>query len=344
MMKWHFAIPGDLSLPTGGYEYARRLLAALPELAHLPLPSGFPNPSAAELDATALLLADVPADGVVLFDGLALGALPLWCLDELRAPMVALVHHPLCLETGLTVSAQAALRRSEALALTRAAPVITTSHSTSALLAREFAVPGDRLVVAEPGTALAPRAPRHGTPPHLLSVGAVSPRKGYDVLVEALGGLCDIDWRLTIAGDLTRSPATAMGLREIISACGLADRVTLAGTVTDEALAALYAEADIFVSSAWHEGYGMAAAAALAHGLPLVATDAGALADTIPAGAALRCAPGDAAALRAALGEMLTDAATRDRCAEAAWLAGQRLPGWERTAEIVAGVLGWVTA
>jgi glycosyltransferase involved in cell wall biosynthesis len=342
MTRWHFAIPGDLSLPTGGYEYARRLLAALPELTHLPLPPGFPAPSDAELHTTARLLAAVAADSVVLFDGLALGALPLWCLDALRAPMVALVHHPLCLETGLTPTAHAELRRSETLALTRAALVLTTSDSTAALLARDFAVPGELLVVAEPGTDRAPRAPRHANPPQLLSVGAISPRKGYDVLVEALAGLAELPWHLTIAGDLSRNPSAAAALQQSIDANGLTHRVTVTGAVSDAAMSALYARADIFVSAARHEGYGMAAAEALAHGLPLVATNAGALADTVPAEAALRCAPGDAAALRAALREMITGAAVRDRCAEASWQAGQRLPRWEQTAEIVAGVLGRV--
>ncbi len=335
-----FAVPGDLELPTGGYEYARRVLEGVPGLRHLQLPGGFPVPGDAELRETAGLLAGIPADDVVLFDGLALGAMPGWCLDALRARLVALVHHPLCLETGVAAAAQAALRRSETLALARAAHVITTSRSTADLLVRDFGVTAERLSVAEPGTAPALRAARVGSPQHLLSAGAVTPRKGYDVLVEALAGLGDLDWRLTIAGDLTRNPACAALLAEAVAVHGLGGRVTLTGTISDTAMAELYAGADVFVSSAHHEGYGMAAADALAYGLPLVVTRAGALSDTIPADAAVVCAPGDVDGLRRALALMLTDAVTRERCAEASWQAGQRLPRWADTARIIAGVLG----
>jgi len=94
-----FAVPGDLHTRSGGYAYAREILRLLPDLAHLPLSGRFPLPTDADLADTARRLAEVP-DGVpVLLDGLALGALPDACLDRLRGPAVALVHHPLCLET-----------------------------------------------------------------------------------------------------------------------------------------------------------------------------------------------------------------------------------------------------
>jgi glycosyltransferase involved in cell wall biosynthesis len=339
-----FAVPGDLSAPTGGYGYDRQVLRALPDLVHLPLPDGFPFPSEANLHVTADRLAAVPPGSVLLIDGLALGALPGWCLDRVRAPVVALVHHPLFLETGLSNAVSDSLRQSEQKALSRAAHVVVTSAETSRFVLQAFGVPADRLSVAEPGTEPAERAVGGGMPPRLLAVGSVLPRKGYSVLVTALGGLANLPWTLTIAGALDRDTVAVADLRAAIAGFGLAGRITLAGAVDAAALSRLYAGADIFVSASFYEGYGMAVAEAMARGLPLVAAAGGALAETIPAGAALLCPPNDAGTLRRALARMLTDDAVRAACAAASWSAGQRLPRWEKTAQAIAQVLDRVAA
>lgn len=339
LRKAVFAVPGDLSAPTGGYEYARRVLELLPDLALLPLPDGFPTPDGAALHHTAERLGAVSSDTILMIDGLAFGALPSWCLERITAPIVALVHHPLCLETGLTSEQCQALRNSERAALARARQVITTSASTACTLAEDFAVPAEILHVAEPGTDPGVRAMPSKGAPHLLAVGAISPRKGYDLLIDALAGLADRLWHLTIAGDLSRNPAAVQALRAAIATHGLTARVTLPGAVPDDALRALYARADLFIAAALHEGYGMAASTAMAHGLPLVATTGGALAQTIPPACAVTCAPGSAPALRAALAQMLDDPTLRTRCAEASWAHGQTLPRWAQTAARIAAVL-----
>ena len=343
MLRACFAIPGDLQSPTGGYEYARRLLRLIPGLAHLALPAGFPDPSEAELTETARLLAAVPQDAVLLVDGLAFGALPTRSLAFVKAPIVALVHHPLCLEAGLSPRRAARLHAGESAALALAQRVIATSNVTARWLASEFAISPGRLSVAEPGTTRHPQArgSEHGTT-RLLAVGAVTPRKGYDVLVEALAGLHQHDWHLTIAGDLSRDTACVSALRTAIAAHRLTDRITLTGAVADPELDALYAAADLFVSASRHEGYGMAVASAMAHGLPLVATTAGALAETIPPGASIACPAGDVDALRQAITAMLANTSLRRSCAETSWRAGQDLPDWRYTAEIVATVLASV--
>jgi glycosyltransferase involved in cell wall biosynthesis len=337
-----FAVPGDLSAPTGGYEYARRVLRALPDLAYLALPGGFPDPSVAALAEAAASLRAVPTDAVLLIDGLALGAMPVGCLEGVPAPVVALVHHPLFLESGLSDARRSALRGSEQAALALVAHVITTSADTAAMVSEAFGVPGDRVSVAEPGTDAAARAVVSGMPPLLLAVGSVLPRKGFDLLVEALGGLVDLDWTLVIVGALDRDAEAVAALRASIVARGLAGRVTLAGAVDRVRLDGLYAAADLFVISSLYEGYGMAAAEALARGLPMVASTGGALATTVPDAAALRFAPGDVAGMRAALRLMLRDPARRAACADASWAAGQRLQRWSDTGRRIAAVLSSV--
>jgi glycosyltransferase involved in cell wall biosynthesis len=336
-----FAVPGDLDAPTGGYAYARKLLALMPDhgvaLRHLRLPGAFPHPHARDLHETARLLREERGD-VLLVDGLALGAIPAELLPAAR-PLVALIHHPLACETGLAPQRQAELRESEAAALARATQVVATSPLTARLLAADFNVAADKIVVAEPGTDPAPRARGTGGPVGLLAVGAVSPRKGYEVLVRALSDLRGLGWQLTIAGSLERSPQAAASLRAMIGSTSLAHRITLAGAVEEAELEQLYGASDVFVSPSLFEGYGMVLAEAMARGLPLVASSGGAAAETVPDGAGLKVPPGDVPALRDALRAMIGGPEFRRRCADASWAAGRRLPRWADTAARVAAVL-----
>ncbi len=339
-----FAIPGDLASPTGGYAYARKIIPLAEEygvvLAHLALPGSFPHPTPEDIAATRALLAATPEDAVLLIDGLALGALPPDLVAGLGRPVVALVHHPLGLETGLDEDRRDALLRNEAAVLARCARVIVTSRSTAEILAEAFAVSPALLSIAEPGTDPAPPARGSGEEaPSLLAVGAVSPRKAYPLLVEALSGLAHRPWRLTIAGATGRDPQAIASLREAIEAHGLGERVTLAGAVDDAELDRLYAQADIFVSASLYEGYGMVLAEAMARGLPMVVSTGGAAARTVPDEAALKVPPGDAYRLRAALARLIADPALRASLADASRTAGRNLPRWNDAARVIANVI-----
>jgi glycosyltransferase involved in cell wall biosynthesis len=201
-------------------------------------------------------------------------------------------------------------------------------------------VPADKVTVAEPGTDPAPRAAGSAAGPlELLSVGAIVPRKAYDILVRALGTLKDQDWRLTIAGPTDRSPEALAAVRVAIGEAGLADRIALVGPVNQERLADLYASADVFLLASLYEGYGMVLAEAMARGLPIVCTTGGAAAETVPDDAAIKVPPGDERAFTLAVQRVLQDAGLRRRMADASWAASQKLPRWEDTARIIAGVI-----
>ena len=338
-----FLIPGDLDLPTGGYTYDRRVLALLGahgvRARHVGLPGSFPSPSAADLDETARTVAALPPDIVLMIDGLALGAMPTDVIASFDKRLVALCHHPLALESGLSAQRQAELRTSETQALALSDAVIVTSPSTMALLARDFAVPASKITVAVPGTDPAPRAEGTGHPLQLLAVGSVVPRKGYDILVAALAQLLDGDWRLTIAGALDRSPDTVACVRELIEAKGLRSRIEMPGPVDNRRLSQLYSQADVFVMPSLFEGYGMVLGEAMARGLPIVCTTGGAAAETAPAEAAIKVPPGDADAFANALRRIMDDGGLRRDMAKASWIAGQNLPRWEDTARIIASVI-----
>jgi glycosyltransferase involved in cell wall biosynthesis len=339
-----FAVPGDPESLTGGYIYAKRLIQTLEDhgwqVHRLPLPAGFPNPSPAELTETRRILDGVPRRASVLIDGLAFGAFPPMVLADLDLDVVALVHHPLARETGLTPEAIATLTLSERAALSTARAVISTSPHTADVLTADYGVAAARLFVAPPGTD--PRLRAQGTPqrPSLLTVATITPRKGHDILVAALGQIADLSWTSTIAGSLTRAPETVAALRRQIAGSDVADRIVLTGELSAEALTASYAGADIFVLPSRYEGYGMVFAEALSYGLPIVGCAAGAVAGTVPAEASILVPTDDAAALARALRALLSDATARKRMADAAWAAGQHLPRWTDTAATVANVLG----
>jgi hypothetical protein len=176
-----WAIPGDLDTVTGGYAYDRRIIAELRRLGWtvevLSLGDGFPWPTEAQKAGAEARLRASASGMPIIIDGLALGALPeaAAALQRIR-PVVALVHHPLALETGLTAVQSQALLTSERAALAAARRVVTTGRWTADLLVGRFGVTDDRLTVILPGTDRRPLARGSGGPVHLLSVGAIVPR------------------------------------------------------------------------------------------------------------------------------------------------------------------------
>lgn len=350
----HFAIPGDLARPTGGYGYDREVIAGLGKFGwavrHMPLADGFPHPDRAAMEDARTRFKALPDGAVVLCDGLAFGVLPeIAARHGQRLRLVALVHHPLCDETGNAPGVAAWLAAQERAALAHARQVICTSHTTAARLRSFLGVAKARLTVAPPGTRPAPwadRSRRAGAPgpaavPMILSVGALSPRKGHDVLIAALAGLTDLPWQARIVGPRS-DPATAEALAAQIAQAGLTDRITLAGPVADTG--AEYARADLFALATRHEGFGMALAEALSHGLPVVTTTAGAVPEVVSPRAGALVPPDDACALRAALDRLLRDPEAREQAAAAARAAAQALPRWEDAVATIARVLDQVAA
>jgi glycosyltransferase involved in cell wall biosynthesis len=338
-----FAIPGDLKNTTGGYAYDRRVIELLPDfgvpVSLLTLADSFPSPTAGDLAEASRLLKTKQTDAVSVIDGLAFGAFPESLLAELQGRVIALVHHPLFLETGLAHARKVELKATEENALRRANHIVVTSHATKRILVDIMGLPSNKVTVAEPGTDPAQRATGTGAPLQILSVGAVLPRKGYDVLINALAPLQDLDWRLTIAGALDRHADAVASVQKAIRKHGLEDRVTLAGKVVPATLERHYDSADLFVSASLFEGYGMVLAEAMARGLPMVIAAGGAAAETAGDAAALHVEAGNVPALTAALQRALTDKKLRDRLADAAWEAGRTLPTWHETARRIAAVI-----
>jgi glycosyltransferase involved in cell wall biosynthesis len=328
-------VPGRLDTSTGGYGYDRRIVEGLRRPGWVvdvrELGGAFPRPTVADLENAAAIFASLPTGILVLVDGLALGAMP--CVIERetgRLEIVALVHHPLADETGLSAAEAGKLEASERRAIGFVRHVVVTSPATARTLAR-YGVGESRIAVVEPGTDPAPVATGSGGDRlHMVAVGSVIPRKGYDVLVEALA-LADVgrDWRLTVVGSVDRDPRLVGRLRARLVTHGFEGRVRLLGETDQRGVAACYDNADLFVTPTLYEGYGMAVAEALARGLPVIGTPTGDIPALLADGAGVLVPIGDVGALADALSRALTQPDFLNELKAGALRARDRLPGWD---------------
>jgi glycosyltransferase involved in cell wall biosynthesis len=200
-----FAIPGDIAAPTGGYIYDRHIIEGLRALGWqvelLGLGEGFPFPTPETLRDAQAKLSALPSGMPVVMDGLALGVMPdIVAAIKAEHPVIALVHHPLAFESGLTAEQAASLKQTEQQALQHVAHVIVTSPATARDLIQHFSVPPEGVDAVVPGTDRATLAKGSQSEiVSLLCVGSVIPRKGFDVLLPALHQLSDLPWRLTLS-------------------------------------------------------------------------------------------------------------------------------------------------
>jgi glycosyltransferase involved in cell wall biosynthesis len=339
-----FLIPGSLGTRTGGYGYDREVIAGLRALGWQvdvqSLDASFPFPTASALAAAKAVLARLPDGSRVIVDGLAFGAMPDLAEAEAgRLVLIGLVHHPLALETGLDSAQVEGLTAMERRALATTRAVVVTSLATCDTL-RDYGVPQHHVTVIEPGTADAPVATGSGLATlSMLCVASLTPRKGHELLFDALAGLKEFDWRLDCIGGSMGDDRIVERLQRRLEHHGLQDRVSFAGEGDDAVVARAYAAADLFVLPTYYEGYGMVVAEALARGLPVVSTRTGAIPDLVGDDAGIIVPPGDVDALHAALRRVLSDRDLRASLQHGARMARGRLPRWPDAARKFAEVL-----
>jgi glycosyltransferase involved in cell wall biosynthesis len=281
-------------------------------------------------------LARIPDGAVVLVDGLVASPAPDVLVPASRhLRLVALVHMPL---------GQTEPDERERAVLEAAAAVVTTSAWARRHLLDLYSLAGDRVHVAEPGVEAAELASGTAAGAALLSVAAVIPGKGHDVLLDALASLASRHWQCRCVGTVERDPAFVASLRRRAAEAGMNGRVRFTGAQPEDELARSYGMADLLVLPSRSETYGMVVTEALARGLPVVATDVGGVAEALGHGAdgtrpGLLVPADDPAALGDALGSWLEDADLRRRLRLAARERRQALAGWSQTTGVVADVL-----
>ena len=105
----------------------------------------------------------------------------------------------------------------------------------------------------------------------LLYLGRLHPKKGGDLLVEALGGCADHDLHLVMAGPDAlpfQAQLAAMAVR-----CGVSDRVHFPGMLTGPAKVGAFASCEAFILPSHQENFGIAVVEALAAGRPVLLSD-----------------------------------------------------------------------
>jgi D-inositol-3-phosphate glycosyltransferase len=193
--------------------------------------------------------------------------------------------------------------------LRRAAAVICVSETVAAAVRSA----GVEVVVIPNGVRVPDEVASPAEPPEVLYVGRLAPEKNVDTLVEAVG-----DLNLVVAGD---GP--------------LRERVPNAlGAVPHAEVERLLERASIVVAPCEREGFGLAAAEAMAFGRPVVAASGGALLELVADGeTGLLVPPRDAPALRGAVERLLADADLRERLGRAARARARERFGWEPVIE-----------
>jgi glycosyltransferase involved in cell wall biosynthesis len=350
----HLVVPGSLEQRTGGSIYDRRMVDGLRRrdwsVGVHELAGAFPVADAPARAALIEALTGLPDGALVVVDFLVLAELPEVARSEARRlTLLALVHLLPADEPFLSPVERDRRRGLGRWALEAAAGVIATSPFTARRIA-ELGVDETHIRTVIPGTEPAPEAtgPAPDAPPRLLCLASMTPGKGQAVLVDALGDLADVPWACVCAGSLTRDPAYAERVERAVRGSGLADRIIFPGACDAATADALYRSSSLFVLPSFFESYGMALTEAMAFGLPIVSTTAGAIPETVPAGAAILVPPGDGKALASALRSLLEDPpgapgearARRARLGATARDHASSLPDWphavDRFAEAVA--------
>ncbi|MDX8358766.1 glycosyltransferase [Sphingopyxis terrae] len=172
--------------------------------------------------------------------------------------------------------------------------------------------PGDR--------AAARAALGMGDAPAIATVGALIPRKGQALVIEALPALPGVHYWLAGAGE------EEARYRALAQRLGVADRVHLMGPIANADLPQLYRAVDAVVMPSVSEGLANAWVEALACGTPIVISDAGGAAELVTSPAAGRIVERTPAAIADAVRALLAAPAAPD--AVAASLAGRF--DWDR--------------
>jgi glycosyltransferase involved in cell wall biosynthesis len=212
----------------------------------------------------------------------------------------------------------------------RAHAIVAISHFTAREATRRLGVAPDRIVVCPPGRP--DWDPRKAPPAdgYILFIGTLEPRKNVGALLDAYEQLVtrrsDLP-RLVIAGKAL--PETAPWL-ERIGRDPLRGRVEHIGYVEADNRRAVYDGARLLVQPSFDEGFGMPVLEAMTLGIPVVASDRGALPEVLGDAGPL-VDPDEPAALAAAIERMIDDEAFASACAAKGILRSRHF-SWEEMA------------
>ena len=346
-----FVIPGDLNAPTGGCRYDREVLGRFSKYGiqtnHIRVSHRYPFPREQDRQQTATLLAAAQCD-CLLIDGLAFGAFSDIEIKALTKPVVVLLHHPLADETGLAFDIAQHLFAQEKNNLGQAQAIVVTSLATQGRLVALYDVGAQRIVVAEPAISKPHNLPDKPLPSlstpcespcKMLAVGSISPRKNYEVIINALSQIhSNRPWILHIAGRCDDQTETRR-LTELIQRKGLQNQIVLLDAISEQDLEKLYNESDFLLFPSLYEGFGMALTEALAYGLPVLASAHIPSASPFAGLAVVLLDPFKSEPWVQAIEQWVNQQNAFTKAAKAAKQASRSLPDWDQTTLKIARVV-----
>ena len=274
-------------------------------------------------------------------------------LKALKVPVVATIHHPLPIDTKAEIAQAPSdwerIKRilfyppmMQGIVARRLDGVITDSKSSAQEVRTIFKVAASKMRSVYPGvdTDVFRRLDGHRKEGgHMIMVGRTGDRKkGILYLLQALLLLKgdDVDIKLTIVDKVTPGDSYALAL---IKKYGLEDMVTFTGRITTEELVREYSSAEIAITPSVYEGFGLPAAEAMACGLPVVATTAGALPEVVMGGeTGILVPPHDPHALARAIKRLFNDEPLRRRMGGEGRRRVERCFSWEQAAKQIIDV------
>jgi glycosyltransferase involved in cell wall biosynthesis len=278
--------------------------------------AGFPEPRTFTM-RVARLLAERANDFDLVHDNQSLGS-GLLAIADRGLPVVATVHHPITRDRVLDVAAARWWRKPlvhrwygfskmQEQVARRIPDLLTVSSSSAADIVADFGVSPEQLHVVPLGvnTELFQPGSRPRRPGRIIAIASAdTPLKGVRTLLHAVARLRarrDVELRL-VAKVEPDGPT-----HKLIAELGISDIVHITNGLSDEALAALFASAEVACIPSLYEGFSLPAVEAMASGTPIVASRVGALPEVVGTGGA--CAelvpPADVDGLTGALGELL---------------------------------------
>ncbi|MBP7963609.1 MAG: glycosyltransferase family 4 protein [Caldilineaceae bacterium] len=169
-------------------------------------------------------------------------------------------------------------------------------------------------------------------PLRILFVGNLIPRKGLHTLLTALAALPQKIWQLDVVGGVDPDDGYTKSIFAQIRAAGIGDRVQLLGTLGNPDLPDLLARSQVLAVPSQYEGFGIVYLEALAAGLPVIASTAGAAHEIVtPGETGFLVAPGDGPAITAALTALHADRDLLARMGHAAQARYALHPTWADT-------------
>lgn len=167
-------------------------------------------------------------------------------------------------------------------------------------------------------------------------MGNIEARKGIAEAIKALACSNIKDAELYIVGERNFERGYLEKVEACIGELCLEGRVHLLGRLSDEELAVEYSRADAFLLPSYWEGYGMAIAEAMAHGLPVISTNIGAIPELVADGVSgMLIEPGDWRSTGECIRRLFTEPELRRNLAEGAFRTAAQFPSWDDTTSLV---------